>query len=110
MGGGILRGNGWVLLAALGACAPSGGRMAELQADEVQAAGTVQKTSVGINCWRFEAEDGTGYELRPDQAPAEVLVDGRRVVLVLRKRADLASSCMVGQLVDVVRVVPTASQ
>ncbi len=84
--------------------------MAELQADEVQVTGTVQKTPVGINCWRFEAEDGTGYELRPDQAPTDVLVDGRRVALVLRKRTDLASSCMVGQLVDVVRVVPAAGQ
>lgn len=84
--------------------------MAQLQADEVQATGTVQKTPVGVNCWRFEAEDGTGYELRADQAPADVLVDGRHLSLVLKKRPDLASSCMVGQLVDVVRVVPGAGQ
>ncbi len=92
------------------ACPPKGANMPSLATDEFRATGTVTKTTVGANCWRFEAADGTGYELRPDQAPADVLSDGKRFTLVLRKRTDVMSTCMVGQIVDVIRVEPGPAQ
>lgn len=97
-------------LVVLAACPPKGANMPALATDEFRATGTVTKTPVGANCWRFEAADGTGYELRPDQAPAEVLSDGKRFTLVLRKRTDVMSSCMVGQIVDVIRIEPDPAQ
>ena len=78
--------------------------MAQLQADEIRATGTVEKTEVGVNCWRLAAEDGASYELRTDQAPAALLEHGRKVTVVLKPRTDLMSSCQVGKLVDVVRI------
>lgn len=92
------------------ACAPKGGTVQALAADEFRVSGTVSKSQVGMNCWRFTGEDGKGYELRPDQAPAEVLVDGHAATLILKKRADLMSSCMVGEIVDVVRVEPAPAR
>ncbi len=100
MGGTLL---GLVLLAA---CPPKGANMPALATDEFRATGTVSKTAVGVNCWRFEATDGSGYELRPDQAPAEVLADGKRFTLILKKRTDVMSTCMVGPIVDVIRIEP----
>jgi len=88
---------------------PAGGqsgvpRMQALAEDEFRVDGTVRKAEVGANCWRLEARDGSSYELRPEQAPSELFTDGKVVTLVLRKRVDLMSTCMVGQIVDVVRV------
>lgn len=100
----------WLTLLTLtGSACPAGGQtgapaMQALAEDEFRMEGTVRKAEVGMNCWRLEAKDGASYELRPDQAPAGLLVDGRAVTLVLKKRADLMSTCMVGQIVDVVRV------
>jgi hypothetical protein len=92
------------------ACAPKGGTVAALAADEFRVTGMVSKSEVGANCWRFAGPDGKGYELRPDQAPAEVLVDGRSATLILKARSDLMSTCMVGQIVDVVRVEPSPAR
>lgn len=104
------RGGTLLGLVVLAACPPKGANMPALAADEFRATGTVSKTPVGDNCWRFEATDGTGYELRPDQAPAAVLADGKRFTLVLRKRTDVMSTCMVGQIVDVIRIEPETAQ
>lgn len=93
-----------LLCFTLATLAPGGCRMRTADPDEITVTGTANKVEVGVNCWRFSGEDGKGYELRPDQAPADVLVDGKRQTLVLKLRADLMSSCQVGQLVDVVRV------
>ena len=94
-----------LVAALLGAC-QSGGQtqVAQLQADEIRATGMVEKTEVGVNCWRLAAEDGASYELRTDQAPAELLQHGRKVTVVLKPRTDLMSACQVGKLVDVIRV------
>ena len=94
------------LVAALLVACQSGGQsqVAQVQADEIRATGMVEKTEVGVNCWRLAAEDGTSYELRADQAPAELLVHGRKATVVLKLRTDLMSACQVGKLVDVVRV------
>ena len=94
------------LVAALMVACQSGGQnqVAQVQAGEIRATGMVEKTVVGVNCWRLAAEDGASYELRVDQAPADLLVQGRKVTVVLKPRADLMSACQVGKLVDVVRV------
>ena len=94
------------LVAALLVACQSGGQsqVAQVQADEIRATGMVEKAEVGVNCWRLAAEDGASYELRVDQAPADLLVQGRKVTVVLKPRADLMSACQVGKLVDVVRV------
>ena len=94
------------LVAALMVACQSGGQnqVAQVQADEIRATGMVEKAEVGVNCWRLAAEDGASYELRVDQAPADLLVQGRKVTVVLKPRADLMSACQVGKLVDVVRV------
>ena len=94
------------LVAALLVACQRGGvsQVAQLQAYEIRATGMVEKTEVGVNCWRLVADDGGSYELRTDQAPADLLVHGRKVTVVLKPRTDLMSACQVGKLVDVVRI------
>jgi len=70
----------------------------------IRVTGTVRFVSAEGGCWQLQAQNGARYELRPTQAPARVLVDGAQVVLVVRLRTDLASVCMVGDIVDVERV------
>jgi hypothetical protein len=77
---------------------------AALAADEIRVEGTVKASQVGAGCWQFVGTDGTSYELRRGQAPTTLFVDGTHATLVLRRRADLMSTCQVGQIVDVVRV------
>jgi hypothetical protein len=111
--------NGWrqgrsqsvlvTLLATLGfvtGCASQGtaGAARQLEADELRVTGTVHKAEVGANCWLLEGTDSARYELRPDQAPAALLTEGKAVTVVLRPRSDLMSVCMVGRLADVVSV------
>lgn len=70
----------------------------------VEVRGTVQKAAVGVNCWQFIAADSTRYELRAGQAPPDLLVDQKQATVTLRVRPDLMSTCMVGQIADVVKV------
>lgn len=96
------------LTVTLGTCAAgkpgTGSEAGGSMNDELRVVGTVKAAKVGVNCWTLQGSDGTSYELRVDQAPTDVLVDGKQVTLVLRKRIDLMSTCMAGQIVDVVRV------
>lgn len=97
------------LLTLMGTACTAGGqtgdpRVQALGQDEFRMEGIVRKAEVGANCWRLEGKDGASYELRPEQAPADLFAEGKAVALVLKKRSDLMSSCMVGQIVDVVRV------
>jgi len=89
-----------VLLPSVGACQ----QVKPLSSDEIRVSGTVEHTEVGVDCWRLAGSDGKGYELRKDQVPFGLLVDGRKVTLVVKPRVDLMSSCQVGQIVDVVRI------
>ena len=66
--------------------------------------GFVLFIAIGDGCWQLRADDGTTFELRAEQAPARVLVDGARVSLVLDVRKDLTSACQVGRVADVKRV------
>ncbi len=69
-----------------------------------RATGTVRSVNVEGGCWRFEANDGKHYELSRGSAPAGLLADGKQAILILRPRPDLMSTCMVGPIVEVVRV------
>lgn len=105
----MARAVGLGLLILTSAACSAGGqtgdpRVQALAQDEFRVEGTVRKAEVGVNCWRLEAKDGASYELRPEQAPAGLLTADKAATLVLRKRTDLMSTCMVGQIVDVVRV------
>ena len=68
--------------------------------------GTVERVDVEGGCWRLRGDDGSRYELRPSQAPGDLLRDGLRVRVELRPRDDLASVCQVGPPADVERVLP----
>lgn len=72
--------------------------------NQIRIEGTVHLLGVEGGCWQLAADDGETYELRRDQAPAEILVDGATVTVLARRRADLMSLCMVGQIIDVLRV------
>ena len=90
---------GLLLLPAVGACQ----HVKPLSGDEMRVTGTVELTQVGVGCWRLAGTDDKNYELRKDQVPSGLLVEGRKVTLVVKPRTDLMSSCQVGQIVDVVR-------
>lgn len=68
----------------------------------VPVTGTVRKAEVGVGCWQLVASDSVRYELRAGQAPESILVDGKQVTVKLKPRPDLMSTCMVGQIADVV--------
>jgi hypothetical protein len=82
--------------------APEGGAAV---AGELRVSGTVRKAPVGVNCWRLQGDDGNSYELLVNTVPSEVLVDGKQVTLELTPRDDMMSTCMVGRIVEVARVV-----
>jgi hypothetical protein len=93
----LLRSTDFTCSAGSGVFAPDSGI-------RITITGVVHFLEVEGGCWQLEGGDGTRYELRPDQAPRSVLVDGAQVVLVARRRTDLASTCMVGENIDVERV------
>lgn len=70
----------------------------------IRVTGTLHFVRVQGGCWQLQADNGARYELRPEQAPSKIFVDGARVTLVLDLRTDLASFCAVGQIADVERV------
>ncbi|MGH7519013.1 MAG: hypothetical protein ACREOC_16370 [Gemmatimonadales bacterium] len=72
--------------------------------DGIRVTGIVLFLEVEGGCWQLRADNGERYELRPDQAPASILVDGARVSAVLKTRKDLVSVCQMGQIADVQRV------
>ena len=70
----------------------------------IRVTGEVHFAKVEAGCWVLQADSGRRYELRPGQAPPEILVEGARVTVVLEPRTDLTSICMVGEIADVERV------
>jgi hypothetical protein len=67
--------------------------------------GTVKFSAVELGCWFVLATDDTRYE--PINLPEELKQDGLFVKLIVRPRDDAVSICMVGRLVEIVRVVET---
>ena len=72
----------------------------------IRASGTVRSVNVEGGCWRFDAQDGRHFEIEKGSAPTGLLVDGKQATLTLRPRPDLMSTCMIGPIVEVVKVEP----
>lgn len=66
--------------------------------------GTVRSVNLEGGCWRFDGDDGKQYEIARGSAPQGLLQDGKKVTLTLKLRTDLMSSCMIGPIVEVVKV------
>ena len=90
----LVRGSDFSCSTGADAFAPNG----------IRVTGVVVFVQVGGGCWQLQASNGARYELRPDQAPSKILVDGARVTVMLEPRTDLVSACQVGQVADVERV------
>lgn len=72
---------------------------------ELHISGTVHFLEIENGCWQLEAETGRRYELRPEQAPASLLRDGARVIVVGQPAEKSETGCRVGMPIDVRRVV-----
>lgn len=70
----------------------------------MRVAGTIHSVNVEGGCWRFDAQNGSHYEILKSSAPSGLLQDGKQVTLTVKPRPDLMSTCMVGPIVEVVRV------
>jgi hypothetical protein len=70
----------------------------------VEVTGFVLFIEIGDGCWQLRGDDGRNFELRPDQAPPAILVDGARVSVVVQVQEHLTSACQVGDVADVERV------
>jgi hypothetical protein len=71
-----------------------------------RASGTIRSVNIEGGCWRFDAQDGKHYEIASASAPAGFLTDGKAATLTLRLRPDLMSTCMIGPIVEIVKVEP----
>jgi len=65
--------------------------------------GNVRFSPVEGGCWFVLTTNDTRYE--PLNLPEELKEDGLYVKLIVRPRDDAVSICMVGRLVEIVRVV-----
>jgi hypothetical protein len=65
--------------------------------------GTVRFIEIEGGCWVIETSDAI-YE--PTNLPAALRTDGLGVTFQATVRDDLASICMVGQIVDLLRIEP----
>lgn len=94
-----------LVLAACSAKAPDNAAATQPPADSsgTVVTGLVRRVEVSGGCWQLVGNDSTTYELRTEQAPAELLVDQKQVTVTVKPRPDLMSTCMVGKIVDVVR-------
>ena len=70
----------------------------------IRTPGTVRAVNLEGGCWRFDAQDGKHYEIERGSAPAGLLQDGKQATLTLKPRPDLMSTCMIGPIVEVVKV------
>ncbi|MGE0158639.1 MAG: hypothetical protein AB7T31_04455 [Gemmatimonadales bacterium] len=67
--------------------------------------GTVQFVGIEGGCWVIATAERI-YE--PINLPAELHVDGLGVTFEATERDDLASTCMVGQIIEILRIQPDA--
>lgn len=70
--------------------------------DEVVVAGTVHQVAVGGSCWCIVTSDGEKYEVT--NLAAEYRTEGLAVRSLLRLRPDMASTCMVGKIANVLQI------
>jgi hypothetical protein len=64
--------------------------------------GTVLKLPIETGCWVIRTLEGTEYE--PINLKDEYRNEGMRVRADLRARSDMASTCMVGTIVEIVKI------
>ncbi|MFN0158878.1 MAG: hypothetical protein ACKVRP_12510 [Bacteroidota bacterium] len=100
-----------ILLAAIlmNSCGPGLQMHESDNSDGTVLAGTVHFVAVERGCWQFEDSDGKEYELVGDNA-RELFIDGMRARIVVRPLQGLASTCQVGVMVEVVRVLETGGE
>jgi hypothetical protein len=72
---------------------------------EFHLSGTIHFLEAEGNCWRLDTDDGHRYELDADQAPASVLQDGARVLLVATPSEGGSGVCQSAVPVEVRRVL-----
>ncbi|MFH1589706.1 MAG: Kazal-type serine protease inhibitor family protein [archaeon] len=73
-----------------------------LQFKYVEAKGTVKYVDVEGGCWRIEGSDGKNYE--PIGLIEEYRYDGLKVEFKGTVRTDLATTCMVGTLIEITEI------
>jgi len=81
---------------------PAAGQPADTT--QMRVTGTIRAVAIEGGCWRFDADDGRHFEISRSGAPADLLQDGKKATLELRARPDLMSTCMIGPIVEVVKV------
>jgi hypothetical protein len=64
--------------------------------------GTIRFQDIEGGCWSIVAADSAVYE--PLNLAGEFRVNGLRVSFVARPRAEMASICMVGQIVELISI------
>ena len=71
-------------------------------AGEMTIEGVVTKVPVEGGCWVIKTSDGTQYE--PTVLVEDLRVEGERVRAVVVARPNMTSVCMVGPMVEIVRI------
>jgi hypothetical protein len=76
---------------------------------EFRISGTVRFLESEAGCWQLVSDDGRQYELLPDQAPANLLRDGAKVLVTAQTTGESGTGCDVGQPLVVRRVMSVQS-
>ena len=76
-------------------------------AGEITIEGVVTKVPVEGGCWVIKTADGTQYE--PTVLVEDLRVEGEKVRAVVVARPNMTSVCMVGPMVEIVRIERMAS-
>jgi len=76
-------------------------------AGEMTIEGVVTKVPVEGGCWVIKTADGTQYE--PTVLVEDLRVEGEKVRAVVVPRPNMTSVCMVGPMVEIVRIERMAS-
>ncbi|MEO8200719.1 MAG: hypothetical protein ABI679_09385 [Gemmatimonadota bacterium] len=71
---------------------------------DMRVSGTIHSVNIEGGCWRFDAANGTKYEILKSSAPSGLLEDGKQVTLTVKPRPELMSTCQVGPILEVVTV------
>ncbi len=66
--------------------------------------GTMHSLSIEGGCWYLQTENGKKYELIGEKV-RELKKEGLKVEVAIQSRPDLASICMVGEIVELVEII-----
>jgi hypothetical protein len=92
-----------VLLTVAAACAATPATPDQLPPGAVRVTGTIARLGIEGGFWAIRGDDGVVYDPITPLAAA-FQVEGARVSAVLRVRADMAGTHMVGPLVEVITI------